>query len=105
MTRPRRDQDIELADGCTVFLYTDGLVERRGEDLDDGIAHLMTTLTRHRDLPPQELVDRTVASLASSATDDVVALALRLGPPQSAAAAIGSSPARSSSNSSAPSTS
>ena len=78
VTRPRRDHDVELPDGCVVFLYTDGLVERRGQDLDDGTAQLVATLARHRALPPQELVDVTVASLASSATDDVVAVAVRL---------------------------
>ncbi len=34
-----------LATGGTVLLYTDGLVERRGEDLDDGVDRLVAVVT------------------------------------------------------------
>jgi serine phosphatase RsbU (regulator of sigma subunit)/anti-sigma regulatory factor (Ser/Thr protein kinase) len=37
--------DAELAPGSTVLLYTDGLVERRGEQIDDGLARLRTAMS------------------------------------------------------------
>jgi hypothetical protein len=78
--RPRGDHEIHLDDGCTVFLHTDGLIERQGVDLDEGTARLRESLTRHADRSPQDLVDTVVSELAPRADDDVVALAIRLAP-------------------------
>ena len=39
-TRPRADHEHELPPGSTVLLYTDGLIERRGVPLDDGVRWL-----------------------------------------------------------------
>lgn len=68
-----------LRDGDTLLLFTDGLVERRGEDTDVGIARL---LARCRDLPgAAELGPALVAVVDGvrdpSRDDDVAALALR----------------------------
>lgn len=89
VTRPRRDHEAELHDGCTLFLYTDGLIERSGEDLDEGSARLLAALDRHRALPLQDLVDTTVSMLASAGTDDVAALAIRLGPSSGVVPGVG----------------
>ncbi|TDQ46384.1 serine phosphatase RsbU (regulator of sigma subunit) [Actinomycetospora succinea] len=78
--RPRIDHEVVLDDGCTVFLHTDGLIERPGGDLDEATARLRDTLTRHAALSPQDLVDTVVSELAPGADDDVVALAIRLEP-------------------------
>ncbi len=43
-TVERHDHEVELCDGDTLFLYTDGLVERRGEMLLDGLGRLTETL-------------------------------------------------------------
>ena len=40
----RHDHRCELSAGATLLLYTDGLVERRGKSLDEGIAWLAGTL-------------------------------------------------------------
>ena len=52
-TSPRRDHHHDLAPGSTLFLYTDGLVERRGSDLDEGTDRLLRLLAANRGLAPR----------------------------------------------------
>ena len=80
---PRRDHHHDLEPGSTLFLYTDGLVERRGSDLDEGTDRLLRLLTDHRDLAPPELVDLAVDTLAPDSPDDVVAFAVHFPGPVS----------------------
>ncbi|MDL5160336.1 GAF domain-containing SpoIIE family protein phosphatase [Actinomycetospora termitidis] len=77
--RPRTDHTVDLPDGCTVVLHTDGLIERPGEDLDEGARRLREALTLHAGLPLDRLVDAAIADVAPAAVDDVVVLAIRLG--------------------------
>jgi len=77
---PRHDHQVDLQPGCTLFLYSDGLVERRGHDLDRGIDHLLDLLKANRHLTSTEIVDITVGKLASDSTDDVVAFAIQIPP-------------------------
>ncbi|GAA4693838.1 hypothetical protein GCM10023215_34200 [Pseudonocardia yuanmonensis] len=74
---PRTDHHRDIPPGSTLFLYTDGLVEHRGRDLDAGTEALLSLLRRLHDRPVQELVDLAVGTLASDAPDDVVAFAIR----------------------------
>ena len=64
--------------GSTLLLYTDGLVERPGENIDDGMAELAA---RVREAPedPDGLCDHLLETLvpAGGATDDVAILTLR----------------------------
>ncbi|HEX6584580.1 MAG TPA: SpoIIE family protein phosphatase [Thermoleophilaceae bacterium] len=64
--------------GSTLLLYTDGLVERPGENIDDGMAELAA---RVREAPedPDALCDHLLATLVPSggAMDDVALLTLR----------------------------
>lgn len=75
--RPRRDHGCAVPPGALLFLYSDGLVERRGEDIDDGIDELLALLDGLRGSAPREIVDAAVETLAREAPDDVVALAIR----------------------------
>ncbi|SDE29804.1 PAS domain S-box-containing protein [Blastococcus fimeti] len=76
----RSERLVELQPGDTVLLYSDGLVETRAADLDQGIARLAAALGRHGDLHPEELCDRLLADVAPGANDDDIALlALRPG--------------------------
>lgn len=80
--RDRPEQDLVLDPGSVVLLYSDGLVERRGEHLQVGIERLRRALqdavTRHppgddrRDL--ERVVDDVVAAMLDGDADDDVAV-------------------------------
>jgi serine phosphatase RsbU (regulator of sigma subunit) len=72
----RPEADVVLTPGATLLLYTDGLVERRGEDLDQGMARAVTALAGGRHLPPAQLVAVLTDQLLFDAPDDDVALLL-----------------------------
>ncbi len=80
-TTSRSEHAAELAAGSTVVLYTDGLVERRAEDLDVGLERLRIAAQAAAQLPLEQLCDVLLKDLAAEADDDVAVLALRvLGP-------------------------
>jgi PAS domain S-box-containing protein len=72
---------VDLDPGGTVVLYTDGLVERPGEHIDDALGHLAGVV---RDAPaaPEALCDHLLGELvpAGGAADDVALLVLRNSP-------------------------
>jgi anti-sigma regulatory factor (Ser/Thr protein kinase) len=69
---------VELPPGTAIVLYTDGLVERRGEGVDTGLKRLVTAAAASRD-GLHALRDRVVESCLgpSSGDDDVTALFVR----------------------------
>ncbi|WP_395366721.1 PP2C family protein-serine/threonine phosphatase [Streptomyces sp. YH02] len=67
-----------LRPGDTLLLFTDGLVERRGEDIDDSLARL-AALRLPRGSGPDQVVDEVLRRLgAHGAEDDVAVLAARI---------------------------
>jgi hypothetical protein len=72
----RADHEQLLEPGDTLLLYTDGLIERRGSDLDAGLSWLVDTVAvlAHRTL--DELCDELLTAIGSVA-DDVALLAVR----------------------------
>jgi serine phosphatase RsbU (regulator of sigma subunit) len=69
---------ITMAPGATLFCFTDGLVERRGEDIDTGMHRLATTAGDAPATSTDALVRRTVDGLRTEdASDDVAVLAMR----------------------------
>ena len=64
-----------------MLLYTDGLIETRGGDIDAGQQRLRQTLSVHYHLGPGELLDAVLADMLDSPPrDDVAVLAVRLHP-------------------------
>jgi PAS domain S-box-containing protein len=78
----RPEATARLCQGASLLLYTDGLVERRGARLDDGIDQAGRLLRRYLGCPPDELADRVMAGLAAAGgEDDVAVLIYRVPPP------------------------
>jgi serine phosphatase RsbU (regulator of sigma subunit)/anti-sigma regulatory factor (Ser/Thr protein kinase) len=73
-----------LEPGSTVLLYTDGLVEKRGEPLDVGLERLREVAARTPIESLDELCERVLDALVrESPGDDVALLAVRVLPPES----------------------
>ncbi|MFI2435258.1 PP2C family protein-serine/threonine phosphatase [Streptomyces sp. NPDC018693] len=77
---PRPQAGVKYDSGATLALYTDGLVERRHEDIDNGLARLADSLARHRGADPESLADAVLLELLppSGATDDTALVIVRL---------------------------
>lgn len=77
---PRPQAATTFTAGATLVLYTDGLVERRREDIDTGLERLADSLRRHRDLDPELLADTVLLELLppGGATDDTALIIVRL---------------------------
>jgi serine phosphatase RsbU (regulator of sigma subunit) len=74
----RHDHELALRRGDALLLYTDGLVERRGVPLDDGIDWLARRLAAFAGRPLGELADALLAETVAGRDDDVAVLALRV---------------------------
>jgi serine phosphatase RsbU (regulator of sigma subunit) len=75
----RDDHEVVLGAGDLVLLYTDGLVERRGIDLDEGLEWLTSTVADLAGQDSEQLCDILLDHVAERAEDDVALLALRVG--------------------------
>ncbi len=78
---PGPQAQTTFADGSVLVLYTDGLIERRREDIDTGIQRLADSLARHhRTADPDTLGDALLADLIPPAglTDDTALIVVRL---------------------------
>ncbi|RSN03171.1 protein phosphatase, partial [Streptomyces sp. WAC 01325] len=66
--------------GDTLVLYTDGLIERREEDIDAGLARLTTALAEVSSHTPEQLADALLTRLdvADGAPDDIALIVIRL---------------------------
>ncbi|MGY3206172.1 PP2C family protein-serine/threonine phosphatase [Streptomyces sp. TE5632] len=77
---PRAQATVPYTPGDTLVLYTDGLTERRGEDIDAGLHRLTDALVRHARLSPDRLADALLTRLgvADGGRDDVALVVIRL---------------------------
>ncbi|WP_217214071.1 PP2C family protein-serine/threonine phosphatase [Streptomyces sp. AC550_RSS872] len=77
---PRPQAVTAYTNGATLALYTDGLIERRREDIDTGLGRLADSLVRHRTSDPETLADAVLLELLppGGATDDTALIIVRL---------------------------
>jgi serine phosphatase RsbU (regulator of sigma subunit) len=80
-TRIRPEAVEPLPPGCTVLLYTDGLTERRGEDMDRGMARLRQHAAALAREPVEVFCDEILSGLVTTSADDVALIAVRIPPP------------------------
>ncbi|MCO1654608.1 SpoIIE family protein phosphatase [Pseudonocardia humida] len=78
-----RSATRDFAAGDTVLLYTDGLVERRGEVIDDGITRLADTARPLHRVDPEQLATTLLGELVPHGLghDDIALVAARHLPP------------------------
>ncbi|WP_435179285.1 SpoIIE family protein phosphatase [Actinacidiphila sp. bgisy145] len=75
---PSEATELDLAEGSTLVLYTDGLVERRDRDIDFGLDLLRGTLAAHPGLDPEATCQAVLdAVLPEHPADDVALLVAR----------------------------
>ncbi|MGF0169628.1 SpoIIE family protein phosphatase [Streptomyces sp. Marseille-Q5077] len=74
----RPDATHPLPPGSTLLLYTDGLIEIPGSDLDTGLDRLRRHALALAHTPLDTLCDQLLARMPPGSTDDVALLALRL---------------------------
>ncbi|MFE2960259.1 SpoIIE family protein phosphatase [Nocardia tengchongensis] len=81
---PRRPEaTTAMAPGATLVLFTDGLVEQRGVDIDDRFVELADELSRGAGRLPREVADSVLSRLRpSGGYDDDVAMVVYRQPPQ-----------------------
>ncbi|MFG2793707.1 PP2C family protein-serine/threonine phosphatase [Streptomyces sp. NPDC048419] len=77
---PRPQASIQYTLGDSLVLYTDGLIERREEDIDTGLNRLMSVLGECARLGPEQLADTLLARLdvAGGGRDDIALIVVRL---------------------------
>lgn len=74
----RTDHCITLEGGDTVLFYTDGLVEHRGRDIDEGLDHLIVTASALRLRSLDELCDGLITHVDGHGDDDIALLAVHI---------------------------
>jgi serine phosphatase RsbU (regulator of sigma subunit) len=75
----RTEESTRFSPAHTLLMYTDGLVERRGEDFDTGVERLARAAEAANHLPLERMLDEVLAAMLPGVPeDDVVLLALRM---------------------------
>jgi serine phosphatase RsbU (regulator of sigma subunit)/anti-sigma regulatory factor (Ser/Thr protein kinase)/transcriptional regulator with GAF, ATPase, and Fis domain len=77
--RPRPEAHVTMSAAATLLLYTDGLIERRGISLDEGIARASVVVRDGRASTLDDVADRIMTRLAPSGgyQDDVAVVLYR----------------------------
>jgi serine phosphatase RsbU (regulator of sigma subunit)/PAS domain-containing protein/anti-sigma regulatory factor (Ser/Thr protein kinase) len=71
---PFETAELRLPEGSRLVLYTDGLIEHRGRDIDTGLRLLRDTLAGHTDRSPEETCQAVFAAMLPPHRRDDIAL-------------------------------
>ncbi|HEU4797671.1 MAG TPA: SpoIIE family protein phosphatase, partial [bacterium] len=73
-----KEERVSIAPGSTIVLYTDGLVEVRGEPIDQGLDRLVRAASGQPPDQPEALLDHVLSTMLGreAGADDVALLAL-----------------------------
>lgn len=75
--QPRPQASMTLPKGSTLMLFTDGLVERKYQSIDDGIACAANILVQTADLPLEAVADAVLREMApAEGYDDDIAMVI-----------------------------
>ncbi|GAA4885130.1 hypothetical protein GCM10023235_77680 [Kitasatospora terrestris] len=74
---PFTTTEFDVPEGSQLVLYTDGLVESRTKDIDEGLDRLRAALTHPERSPEQTCQDVLDAMLPANPTDDIALLIAR----------------------------
>jgi serine phosphatase RsbU (regulator of sigma subunit) len=71
--------DFAFARGDIAVMFTDGLVERRGESIDDGLKRLLVAIDDTRDLSPKAMCSMLLDRMTDDydAEDDIALLVIK----------------------------
>ncbi|MCY1139019.1 PP2C family protein-serine/threonine phosphatase [Actinoplanes sp. Pm04-4] len=75
---PRHTYTAPLPAGSTVLLHTDGLVEKRGQTIDDSFDRLYRRLRVRNFGMPRDLLTRLAGEMPADRDDDIAMLAVRI---------------------------
>ncbi|WP_318201919.1 SpoIIE family protein phosphatase [Streptomyces sp. SCL15-4] len=78
---PRRSAYDALPPHSTLLFFTDGLIERRGESLDDAMNRLRHYTAAQARAPLDVFCDELIIKFGADTTDDIALIALRPTPP------------------------
>jgi PAS domain S-box-containing protein len=78
---PRPSARDPLPPRSTLLLFTDGLIERRGESLDDAMTRLRRFTAEQARAPLDVFCDELIIQFGADSADDICLLALRPTPP------------------------
>jgi anti-sigma regulatory factor (Ser/Thr protein kinase) len=79
-TGDRPEGRTVLREGSTLVLYTDGLIERRDDSIDNGLERLRRGVAARSRCEPEQLCDEIVTDFSNGSLDDIVLLCLRREP-------------------------
>ncbi|MFG3035297.1 SpoIIE family protein phosphatase [Streptomyces sp. NPDC048330] len=74
---PFEATEVRLPEGSTLVMFTDGLLEDHGRDMDAGLGLLRSTLARRERSPEQTCADVLATLLSATPRDDIALLVAR----------------------------